>query len=170
MGEYSNFLAIMNRSEVVAGRWAEAAQKVVTIAQAHGVTVDEADALGCRAARSYALGAEVTDDELEAESATLAPVIAAKQEEAERQKIADGDPAAIQRLNELPPEQRITAARRAGLSVNAVTQNHDELSEARALEVVLQIANPVERLRVANKLGIGRGPVSDRRERRTRGR
>ncbi|WP_282118540.1 hypothetical protein [Ruegeria atlantica] len=168
MSDYNNFLAIVNSSESVSDRWAEAVQKVVTVAQAQGVTIDEADALGCRAARTYALGAAITDDELEAEAVDLAPVVAAQQEAEELQRIADSNPEAIQRLNELPPEQRISTARRAGLGANEVTQDHDEMSKAQALEVVLQIENPVERLRVAERLGIGRAPVSDRRARRMR--
>ncbi|EEE37638.1 hypothetical protein RKLH11_1474 [Rhodobacteraceae bacterium KLH11] len=116
------------------------------------------------------MGATVSDDEFEAEALKLTPIIAAKQEAVELQRIADGNPEAIQRLNKQPPEQRISTARRAGLGADEVTHEHDEMSEAQALEVVLQIENPAERLRVAERLGIGRAPISDRRARRMRDR
>ncbi len=165
MTDHSNFLAIVNSSEAVSGRWAEAVQKVVSIAQAQGATIDETDILECTAARMMALGADVSADELESGVEALAHMIAARQEEAELRMIAEGNPAALERLNEMPPATRITMARRAQAGVPEHAENSKELSEAQKLEIVLQVDSPHARLRLADKLGIGRSPLSNNKGR-----
>ncbi len=161
MTDYTNFLSIVNGSATVAERWAEAVQKVVGIAQAAGVSLDEASALECTSARMYALGADVSADELEAEICHLGPMIDARKEEAELKKIADGNPAAIERLNRLPPAERISAARRAKAGTSERAEDSMELTEAQKFEIVLKVDSPIARLRLADKLGIGRSPLSN---------
>ncbi|MCL6283623.1 hypothetical protein M3P21_08775 [Ruegeria sp. 2012CJ41-6] len=163
--DYSNFLNILSGSEAVAERWANIAQQVAADAKnIHGVDLDETDVLSVRAARCAALGDGKLGDYHD-ELSELVPVAKQKEEVAHFEALQAGDE---QTLADTTPTERMNAVRAAQTrgQLSAV----DELSESQALAVVLQIENPVERLRIANAFGIGRAPVSDRRERRMRGR